>query len=412
MILVIGSQILWPLLAFALQKPRSTHPTATSELLDRARKLIQEGNPQDALTILQQAQLGSSYDSDVHAMKGICQAMLARPIESAIEFDQAIALRPNYAPNYFSSGLAFATFNNLDRALDQLSMALRLDPHLPGLRFNYALVLARAGQYAESEKQVDIELSNIRSTQESVDLWHLKARDAYFQKKWQDTLAAYKKVQEITPNLAETYAAIGEALYSLNRPQESMVELRRAAALDPKNGSVHALMGKLYQSQDQEDQAIGEFEIAYRLIPSDQEVVYRLYRIYIQTGDKVGAARLQKQLGTLLADKHTQSANEQKAVSLNNKGIELESKGEVLDALDYYDQAAKADVTNLIFRRNAALLLCRMGRTQEAIRRLRDILSFDPDDAESQQILAVANELAAGDPTKKSALPGAQRSAF
>jgi hypothetical protein len=33
-----------------------------------------------------------------------------------------------------------------------------------------------------------------------------------------------------------------------------------------------------------------------------------------------------------------------------------------------------------------------MGRTEEAIRRLRDILDLDPDDAQTLQILSVAKE--------------------
>jgi len=57
-----------------------------------------------------------------------------------------------------------------------------------------------------------------------------------------------------------------------------------------------------------------------------------------------------------------------------------------------FDQAASADSTNLIFKRNAALVLCRMGKTDEAIRRLRDILEVDPDDAQTLQILSVARE--------------------
>jgi predicted Zn-dependent protease len=85
-------------------------------------------------------------------------------------------------------------------------------------------------------------------------------------------------------------------------------------------------------------------------------------------------------------------------------------KGNLTGALDYYDQAAKTDVTNVVFQRNSALLLCKMGRPQEAIRCLRDILSLDSDDAKTLQILAVANELAAGDLAKKRTLPAAEAS--
>jgi len=172
------------------------------------------------------------------------------------------------------------------------------------------------------------------------------------------------------------------------------------------------LIGKLYQSENRQDEAIAEFELAHRLVPGDREVVYRLYRLYNKSGNTTDAARIKKDLDALMAASSGQADNERKAVALNNEGIELENKGDVLGALDRYDQAAKADVTNPVFQRNAALLLCRMGRPQEAIRRLDDILSVDADDARALQILAVAKELAAGDLVKKDALPAAQRSNF
>jgi tetratricopeptide (TPR) repeat protein len=412
-VLLIGSLFLWPSFAVAQQQAKRPHAVSASALLDKSKARIVADDPQGALSILQQAKPGSSFDSDIHAMKGVCLAMLARPIESAREFDQAIALRPNYAPTYFSAGLAFATFNNLDRALDRLATALLLDPTLPGVRFNYALVLARAGRYAESEKQVDAELAGSGSrTVNALELWRLKARDVYYQKKWPETLTAYGKVLELAPDSAEAYSAMGEALYYLNRSQESMTALQKAVALDPEDGAAHALIGKLYQGENRQDQAIAEFELAHRLVPKDREVVYRLYRLYNKIGNASDIARIKKDLDALMTASSGQADNERKAVALNNTGIELENKGDVLGALDHYDQAAKADVTNPVFQRNAALLLCRMGRPQEAIRRLDDILSVDADDARALQILAVANELAAGDLAKKDALPAAQRSNF
>jgi tetratricopeptide (TPR) repeat protein len=344
-------------------------------------------------------------------MKGICFALLAKPIESAAEFDQAINLRPNYAPVHFSSGLAYASFNNLDRALEQLSLALKLDPALPGLRYNYALVLARAGKYQASEKEADLELeSKAPKTESPLDLWHLKARDAYSQKKWQDTIDAYRKMLELDPNSAEAYEAIGEALFSLNRSEESVAPLEKAVALDSEDGTAHAILGKLYQDAGKQDKAITEFEAAYRLRPNDQEVIYRLYRIYSLKEDAVNGPRMQKALEDLLARHRAESENEAKALVLNNAGVLLEQKGDLAGALDHFDQAAKVDVTNVVFQRNAALLLCKLGRTDEAIRRLRDILSIDSDDAETLQILAVAKEVAAGNLTRQETLPAPQAS--
>ena len=414
-LLIVGGlagQLLFPVGSPAQQakhEPAVSKSSATPALLDQAKKLVQEGDPQNALSVLEQADIHGPNASEVHAMRGICLALLARPIESAAEFDQAIRLRPNYAPNYFSSGLAFASFDNLDRALDRLSFALKLDPSLPGLRYNYALVLARDGKYAESEKEVDLELQSKTPKSESeLDLWRLKARDDNYQKKWEQTLTSYRKVLSLDPNLAEAYGAMGEAFFSLNRSQESTAALEKAVALDPENGTAHGLLGKLYQDAGKQDDAIREFEAAQRLVPSDREVIYRLYRLYLSKGDQANSARLLKDLQELVSANKATSDNEAKAGVFNSRGIALEGKGDLSGALDAFDQAAKEDVTNVVFQRNAALLLCKLGRPAEAIRRLRDILAIDPDDAETLQIMAVANELASGDKSRQKTLPQVQ----
>ena len=395
----------------AQQNSTEQEATSSSALVDRAKELIQSGDPQGALSVLQRADVSGFSAGDVHTLRGICFAMIAKPIESTAEFDRAIALRPNFAPTYFSAGLAAASFSNLNRATEMLAKALRLDPGLPGVRYNYALALARDSEFAESEKQIDIELA-AKSPRAAipVELWKLKARDAYSQKKWQDAVDSYGKVLEFQSNLPEAYAAVGEALYSLNRFQQGEAALRKALALDPEDGNSHETLGKLYQDEGKLDDAIVQFEAATRLMPGNREPIYRLLRIYSRMGDTANAAKLQDKLQSLAASNMTQSLDETKATALNNSAMELEKKGDYARALDDYDKAAKTDVTNIVFQRNAALLLCKIGRPQEAIRRLRDILSLDSDDPETLQILSVANELASGQLEKKNNLPAPQSS--
>jgi tetratricopeptide (TPR) repeat protein len=374
-------------------KPPGDQISANALLLERAKKLVQNGDSQGAVALLESADLHGSDASDIHALKGVCLALLARPVESGVEFDAAIALRPKYAPTYFSAGLAFASFNNLDRALDRLAGALKLDPELPGLRYNYALVLARMGRFEESERQAQMELDNPRRKGESaLDLWRLKARDAYSEKKWPETLAAYRKTLELEPGSPEAYGAMGEAMFSMNRAEESLPMLEKSEALDPGNATTHTLLGKIYQDAGKPQMAIGEFEWAQRLRPNDQDVIYRLHRLYVRNGDTANASRTLNLLKDLTASRYNESLSETRASPLNNAGLELEKQGDLNGALKQFDQAATEDATNLIFKRNAALILCKMGKTEEAIRRLRDILDLDPDDAQTLQILSVAQE--------------------
>jgi tetratricopeptide (TPR) repeat protein len=185
---------------------------------------------------------------------------------------------------------------------------------------------------------------------------------------------------------------MGEALFSLNRSEESLPMLEKSEALDPDNATTHALLGRLYQDAGKPERAIAELESAQRLRPDDQDVIYRLYRLYSHSGDAANANRTLKLLKDLVASRFNESKSETKATASNNAGLELEKQGDLVRALKEFDQAASEDVTNLIFKRNGALILCRLGRTEEAIRRLRDILDLDPDDAQTLQILSVAKE--------------------
>jgi len=335
-ILAMTGQLSCPLIGVAQTSAVAQHAPSTSALLDQAKRLVQGGDPQGALSLLERADLHAPGASEIHALKGVCLALLAKPIESTEEFDQAIALRPNYAPTYLSSGLAFANFDDLDRASARLSTALRLDPHLPGARFNYALVLARAGKYAESEEQVDIAFADKQEKEPALDLWRLKARDVYYQKKWQDTIDAYRKVREFQPDWPEAYFAIGEAFYHLNLPQKSMPELEKAVALDLEKFAAHELLGKLYQDTGRQQEAIAQLEEAHRLQPNDREAIYRLYRIYVHDGDTINSSRLQKELQNSDAREKSESNGEARAAILNNTGIELEPEirivGEAADA--------------------------------------------------------------------------------
>ena len=95
---IAAVQILSPTIGSAQQRAKAPAASGVSSgqsaLLDQAKKLVQDGDPQSALSVLQQADPHGANASDIHAMKGICLALLSKPIESAAEFEQAICVAP------------------------------------------------------------------------------------------------------------------------------------------------------------------------------------------------------------------------------------------------------------------------------------------------------------------------------
>ena len=94
----------------------------------------------------------------------------------------------------------------------------------------------------------------------------------------------------------------------------------------------------------------------------------------------------------LLALRSETSANTLKAVELNNQGVELEKDGNLPAALAKYQAALELDPEHAGFRLNLGLALCRMGRWDQGIAQMREVLRHDPNNAAAAKALFAALE--------------------
>jgi tetratricopeptide (TPR) repeat protein len=78
------------------------------------------------------------------------------------------------------------------------------------------------------------------------------------------------------------------------------------------------------------------------------------------------------------------------ASGLNNEGIQVEKSGDIRGALAKYRAALDLDPTGYGFRLNYALAPCRLGRWQDGIVELREVLRADPNNGDAAKALYVA----------------------
>ena len=124
-------------------RPDAAPPVAT--LLDQAKQLVQQGDPQSALSTLDQAPPHGPYAAAAHTLKGNSAWRCCRNrLNLRLNLTRQLPCGLTTLPRTCRRASAYAMFNNLDRALERLAVAVKLAPNLPGVRYNYALVLARA----------------------------------------------------------------------------------------------------------------------------------------------------------------------------------------------------------------------------------------------------------------------------
>jgi tetratricopeptide (TPR) repeat protein len=109
-----------------------------------------------------------------------------------------------------------------------------------------------------------------------------------------------------------------------------------------------------------------------------------------KTGQVEEAKAIEKRMAALQQQTDRASEVGLAASGLNSEGIKLEKSGDVRGALAKYRAALDLDPTGYGFRLNYALALCRLGRWQDGVVQLREVLRVDPDNADAAKALYVA----------------------
>ncbi len=155
-------------------------------------------------------------------------------IAAISDFDQAIALDPQYAWAYGNRGITHRALQNYQQALEDLNHALSLDDSMDWVYVSRGEVLR-----------------------------HLKC--------YNDALADFTHAIQLDPDYAEAYASRGR-LYRryLRKYPEAIKDLEHAIRLDPEMSWAYAYLGEVYRSLGQSRRAIEEYDRAIALAPGQQ----------------------------------------------------------------------------------------------------------------------------------------------
>ena len=80
-------------------------------------------------------------------------------------------------------------------------------------------------------------------------------------------LEEYQKVEQQQPDLPGLHFAIGHLLWTMSRPEEALMALRKELRIDPDHAEANAEVGTILISQHQERQAVAYLEKAIHLKP-------------------------------------------------------------------------------------------------------------------------------------------------
>ena len=174
-------------------------------------------------------------------------------------------LAPKSARMHQIMAQEMARQGNTDGAIAHYREAIKMDPRLPGLRFELAEALnlsASASDQEQVEKEYQAALSdNPFDGKAECRLGEIALRASDLE----TALKHYSRALELQPNDAEASLGVGKTLSQMHRPADAEPYLKRAAQLEPFTAVTHYRLSLVYRAAGRTAEAQKELAEFQRL---------------------------------------------------------------------------------------------------------------------------------------------------
>jgi tetratricopeptide (TPR) repeat protein len=252
------------------------------------------------------------------------------------------------------------------------------------------LVLAERGNFSDATQHLRRAAELERASPAAAYPHFLLGRILTQQTKYQEALVELDTACKLKLNYGEAYLAIGVIKRKLVDDAGAVKALEKAVAALPNNVTAQQALGE-------EDFRLGNYagaaehlQKARDLAPDDRSLLYQLCQALRKAGRIPESKTCEQRLLVMVHEELVLNDQSSAATATNNQGVELEKGGDLEGALAKYREAARLNPAQTVFRRNLGLALCRLGRWQEGITELREVLKMNPNDADATQALYVA----------------------
>ena len=370
----------------------STSRGGEAMVLEEARRLIAAGAVQEAAELLERRVAAAPGDADALLLLGTARALLAQRSLSLDALRRAVALRPDSPAVHHALCMALARFAETDEARASCEKALEVDPGLVGAHLTLGMLLASQERLIEAEEHFTRALEGETGPEARAQAFYLRGRLRRQRGLTEEAIGDLEQSVRLGGGTPTAHLELGLARIDASDHHGAIEALERAVELDPESFDARYSLGSQYLRGGDAERAVPHLRAAAAQRPDDRDVVYSLGRALRTTGAAEEASQLLRGLARQSRDRGTGDAVVREAGRLNNEGIELEERGDYEAALERYRAAVEIHPQDPLFRKNAALVLCRLERWTEAKAELREVLRVTPGEPEALKALYIALE--------------------
>lgn len=370
----------------------AAHALAAQPSLEQARELLAKGATRNAVAMLRQIVADDAGNADARILLGTTLALGGDRSDSIQQLSEAVRLKPNSAEAYRALGMALARFVETKAAREAFEKALQLDSGMAETHVDLALILAQSGEWGPAREHLDRAIQILGNTPAAARAYYLRAGIHGEQNELEGALADLERAVQLRPDFAEAWSDLGTVRRNVLDEAGALSAFERAVRIDPKNGKSQFRLGSEYLHSGKPHQAVEHLREALRLDPDDRATLYNLQMALRADGQADEAKRVEDRMEELLHQRNRASETAIQAAKLNNEGVEAEKAGNFRAGLEKYTAALELDPEHGGFRLNLGLALCRLGRWDEGIAEIREVVRRNPDNAEATKALYIALE--------------------
>jgi tetratricopeptide (TPR) repeat protein len=267
-------------------------------------------------------------------------------------------------------GLARHNSGNFSEAISSFERAIQIQPEVSDLQYHLGLAyLAKTdtGSAMQAFERVGARSENYSFAQEDLADLLLKKGDVQRAEK------AYNDLIDSRPNRIAAYYKLADLFIDQNRLAEATRLLERALYIDPNNGSLSYLMGRVHLALGQVRLAKGHFAMAMASAPSD--------RTYRNALFQAGTVAHQNGMPDIAREAYEQILSEipDFGGAHLNLGILNFSEQRYAEAVENFSRAAVILPTDMEALLGLAQSYERVGRVKEAENSYRKVLALQAD---------------------------------
>ena len=233
----------------------------------------------------------------VYYNRGIAYANTGKIDRAVQDFTQVIALNPKFADAYYNRGNVHSIKGEYDKAIRDYTQVIALNPKFADAYYNRGTIYSNKGEFAEAIKD-------------------------------------FNKAIDLNPKDAGGYSNRGNAYDEIGEFAEAIKDFNKAIDLNPEDARFYYNRGVAYGKTGEFEAAIADFNKAIDLNPEDARGYNGRGVAYGKIGEfEAAIADFNKAIDLAPED----------AGAYNNRGLAYRSKGEFNAAIQDYNKAIEVN---------------------------------------------------------------------